>query len=81
MNINFRSHNLAAQYRFAVAKQMCFEMFYSMRGLFLIFQKRNKWLPVVDYLFINTLRPRQDERYFTDDNFKCTFLNESIYEF
>ena len=29
-------------------------------------------------LFINTLRPRQDDRYFPDDILKCIFLNESV---
>ena len=27
---------------------------------------------------INTLRPRQDGRYFPDDIFKCVFLNENV---
>ena len=26
---------------------------------------------------VNTLRPRQDERHFADDIFKCIFLNEN----
>ena len=28
---------------------------------------------------INTLRPRQDGRYFTDDVSKCIFLNENVW--
>ena len=28
---------------------------------------------------INTLRPRQNERHFADDIFKCIFLNENIW--
>ena len=28
---------------------------------------------------LNTLRPRQDGRYFPDDIFKCIFLNENIW--
>ena len=27
---------------------------------------------------VNTLRPRQDGRHFTDDIFKCIFLNENV---
>ena len=29
-------------------------------------------------VYINTLRPRQDGRYFPDDIFKCIFLNENV---
>ena len=29
--------------------------------------------------YLNTLRPRQDGRYFPDDNFKCIFLNENVW--
>ena len=29
-------------------------------------------------LFVNTLRPRQNSRHFTDGIFKCIFLNETI---
>ena len=28
---------------------------------------------------INTLRPRQNGRHFADDNFKCLFLNENVW--
>ena len=28
---------------------------------------------------LNTLRPRQNDRHFADDIFKCTFLNENIW--
>ena len=28
---------------------------------------------------INTLRPRQNRRYFADDIFKCIFLNENVW--
>ena len=31
------------------------------------------------YCGTNTLRPRQDGRHFTDDSFKCIFLNEIIW--
>ena len=27
---------------------------------------------------VNTLRPRQNGRHFTDDTFKCIFLNENV---
>ena len=30
-------------------------------------------------VFINTLRPRQNGRYFADDIFKCIFLNENVW--
>ena len=31
------------------------------------------------YIFcLNTLRPRQDDRYFADDVLKCIFLNEDV---
>ena len=29
--------------------------------------------------YINTLRPRQNRRHFTDDIFKCIFLNENVW--
>ena len=32
-----------------------------------------------DCLIINTLRPRQDGRYFADDVLKCIFLNENVW--
>ena len=28
--------------------------------------------------FLNTLRPKQDGRHFTDDTLKCIFLNENV---
>ena len=28
---------------------------------------------------VNTLRPRQDGRHFTDDILKCIFLNENVW--
>ena len=28
--------------------------------------------------FFNTLRPRQNDRHFPDDIFKCIFLNENV---
>ena len=31
-----------------------------------------------DYI-VNALRPRQNERHFTDDIFKCIFLNENVW--
>ena len=31
------------------------------------------------WLWLNTLRPRQDARHFADDIFKCVFLNEDIW--
>ena len=27
----------------------------------------------------NSLRPRQNDRHFTDDTFKCFFLNENVW--
>ena len=30
------------------------------------------------YIF-NTLRPRRNRRHFTDDIFKCIFLNEDVF--
>ena len=33
---------------------------------------------VLQYPFINTLRPRQDGRHFPDDIFNCIFLNENV---
>ena len=38
---------------------------------------RSRWLDAPLHL-INTLRPRQNGRHFTDDIFKCIFLNENI---
>ena len=37
--------------------------------------------PVIDYwcTYINSLRPRQNGLHFTDDNFKCIFLNENVW--
>ena len=29
--------------------------------------------------FVNTLRPRQNGRYFADDIFKCIFLKENVW--
>ena len=29
-------------------------------------------------VLVNTLRPRQNGRYFADDTFKCIFLNENV---
>ena len=40
-----------------------------------IFYKR--WERPVKVLRINTLRPRQNDRHFADDIFKCIFLNEN----
>ena len=33
---------------------------------------------VLEKNFLNALRPRQNCRYFTDDIFKCIFLNENV---
>ena len=33
---------------------------------------------ILDWLLLNTLRPRQNGRHFTDDTFKPIFLNEKI---
>ena len=33
----------------------------------------------VNMMLVNTLRPRQNVRYFPDDMFKCIFLNENIW--
>ena len=32
----------------------------------------------MDKLGVNTLRPRQDGRYYPDDTSKCIFLNENV---
>ena len=36
---------------------------------------------IINYnlILLNTLRPRQDGRYFPDDIFKCIFLNENVW--
>ena len=31
------------------------------------------------HIIVNTLRPRQHQRYFTDDIFKCIFVNENVW--
>ena len=33
------------------------------------------------FSYVNTLRPRQNDRHFADDVFKCIFLNENIWFF
>ena len=43
-----------------------------------IFRYRLRLL-MVYWLYINTFRPRQDGRYFTDDVLKCIFLNENVW--
>ena len=30
------------------------------------------------YIFSNSLRPRQNDRYFADDIFKCIYINEKF---
>ena len=40
-------------------------------------QWNDVWLHQVGYTILNTLRPRQDGRYFADDIFKCIFFNEN----
>ena len=37
------------------------------------------WNVFIAIQFINSLRPRQDGRYFADDIFKCIFLNETVW--
>ena len=37
------------------------------------------FIGLIQYSFFNTLRPRQNGRYFPDDVFKCIFLNENIW--
>ena len=37
------------------------------------------YVNVFHHAAINTLRPRQDGRHFTDDIFKCIFLNENVW--
>ena len=34
---------------------------------------------VSSWLWVNTLRPRQNRRHFADDIFKCIFLNENVW--
>ena len=43
-----------------------------------IFRYRLRLL-MVYWLYINTFRPRQDGRYFTDDVLKCIFFNENVW--
>ena len=35
--------------------------------------------PQLNVTGLNTLRPRQNGRHFTEDNFKCIFLNENVW--
>ena len=35
--------------------------------------------PLMWWLFVNPLRPRQDGRHFADDIFTCIFLNENVW--
>ena len=35
--------------------------------------------PWEQWLCFNTLRLRQNDRHFTDDNFKCIFFNENVW--
>ena len=37
-----------------------------------------KWVDMVKFRF-NSLRPRQNRRYFADVVFKCIFLNENVW--
>ena len=43
-------------------------------------QTINEWLLrcAINSLLINTLNPRQSERHFADDIFKCIFLDEKV---
>ena len=41
-----------------------------------IFHRRNAF--VFRRCYLNTLRPRQNGRHFTDNIFKCIFLNKSV---
>ena len=34
---------------------------------------------IIYHIIINTLRPRQNDRLFADDIFKCIFLNENVW--
>ena len=34
----------------------------------------------IDMCLFNTLRPRQNERHFADDNFTCIFLNKNVWK-
>ena len=52
---------------FMVCKSLC-------ANLHNTFQKR-----CYDLRHINTLRPRQNGRHFTDDIFKCIFLNKNVW--
>ena len=45
-------------------------------GLLSVWRQAITWTNV-EYLSINTLRPRQNGRRFPDDTFKCIFLNEN----
>ena len=37
------------------------------------------WINVVFRIRLNTLRPRQNGRHFSDDTFKCIFFNENVW--
>ena len=39
---------------------------------------RNEAMDYIALICFNTLRPRQNRRRFSDDSFKCIFLNENI---
>ena len=40
---------------------------------------KKSWNELVDNNHLNTLRPRQNGRHFTDDIFKCIFMNENVW--
>ena len=39
----------------------------------------SSWDPLLEENPFDTLRPRQNGRYFADDIFKCIFLNENVW--
>ena len=42
-------------------------------------QKYAEWYYQCNICWFNTLRPRQNERHFADDIFKCIFINENVW--
>ena len=59
----------------------CHRLFwYQSSGISLIAIPSVTWAyPPCWYCQLNTLRPRQDGHYFTDDTFKCIFMNENVW--
>ena len=41
------------------------------------FKNKSKFRTAITLLILNTLRPGENRRHFTDDIFKCIFFNEN----